>query len=66
MFIIRCDRCGKEKTVNNLMPVFSPNQKKPACVQKYSILEIGEEMKTITLCEKCEKDFEDFLSRTMP
>jgi hypothetical protein len=62
LFIIKCDRCGKEKTVNNLLPNFSQNQEENTHVQKYSILEIGQKMKTITLCEECEKDFEIFLS----
>lgn len=29
MYIIKCDRCGKEKTLKNLVPFFKPDPQEP-------------------------------------
>lgn len=58
MYISKCDRCGKEKEIDSLLPMFSKNVDAP----KYMISVMSEnEMKTITLCADCEKKFEEFL-----
>lgn len=61
MYIVKCDRCGKEKTVKNILPVFGDD--KPEHVPKYVISSFGEDgANTIYLCEKCEEEFTEFLA----
>lgn len=58
MYILKCDRCGKEKEIGSLLPMFEKNIDAP----KYMISVMGENgIKTITLCSDCEKAFEGFL-----
>ena len=61
MYIIKCDRCGKEKTLKNLVPFFKSDPQEPEEMPKYSIMKIGEEIQTITLCKECEAEFEYWL-----
>lgn len=57
MFIVRCDRCGKENEMQNIYPVYGEN--KQGCVPKYSIMEFGNDgVRTITLCSDCENAFD--------
>ena len=63
MYIIKCDRCGKEKVLKNLIPTYSLNPEKPTVIPKYSIMKMVAEMQTITLCEECEAEFEHWLNR---
>lgn len=64
MFIIRCDRCGKEKEIKSLIPEFRPDppkQVEQVDMPKYSIMQIGDEIRTISLCKQCEAKFELWL-----
>ena len=54
MYIIKCDRCGKEKTLKNLVPFYKPEMPAPAETLTYRIVKMGEEIQTITLCKDCE------------
>lgn len=57
MYIVKCDRCGKENEVKSLFPIFGENR--PEFVPRYSIMETGNDgVRTITLCQDCEKDFD--------
>lgn len=62
MYIIKCDRCGKEKTLNNLVPFYKLETQEPAETPIYSIVKMGKEIQTITLCEDCEKEFDSWLN----
>lgn len=66
MFIIKCDRCGKEKIVNNLFPkypVFGFHEEINKDVPAYTISTIEDnEMKFIHLCKDCEEEFDRFLT----
>lgn len=66
MFIIKCDRCGKEKIVNNLFlkyPMFGSHEETNKDVPTYTISTIEDnEMKFIHLCKDCEEEFEKFLT----
>ena len=62
MVIIKCDRCGHETKVDNPMNVFSVGQDKH--FQRYTITTFRDgEMKLISLCGQCEKEFDLFLKR---
>lgn len=58
MYIIKCDRCGKEKEVKSLIPIFKPDSGMTTEMPKYSIMKMGEEMQTITLCKECEVELD--------
>lgn len=54
MYIRRCDRCGKEQSVNSLLPIFggddhSEEKLSPA----FTLTKVGE-FREITLCPECE------------
>ena len=49
MYIVKCDRCGKEKTLKNLVPFYTPEMQEPAETPMYSIVKMGKEIQTITL-----------------
>lgn len=61
MYIIKCDRCGKEKTLKNLVPFFKSDPQESVEMPKYSIMKMGEEIQTITLCKECEAEFDFWL-----
>lgn len=66
MFIIKCDRCGKEEIFNNLFPkypVFGVNAETNKDVSAYSISTVEDnEVKFIHLCKDCEEEFKRFLT----
>ena len=61
MYIIKCDRCGNERTVRNPMPIFG--SEKPDYVPKYTISVFDDGMRMINLCAECEKKFESWLEK---
>lgn len=61
MYIIKCDRCGKEKTLKSLVPIYNQDKQEPVEMPKYSIMKMGEEIQTITLCKECEAEFDFWL-----
>lgn len=63
MIIIRCDRCGEEKVVKNLAPIFGADPEHPPEIPKYSIMKTGEGFQTISLCKECEAAFERWLKQ---
>ena len=58
MYIIKCDRCGKEKEIKSFLPIFKPDTEDTTEIPKYSIMKTGEEISTITLCKECEAEFD--------
>lgn len=63
MFIIKCDRCGKEKVVNNMLPMFDKNENQQDSKTHYIISSIKDgKSRCIILCDECENDFEKFLN----
>lgn len=62
MYIVKCDRCGKEKTLKNLVPFYKSEMPAPVETPTYSIVKMGEEIQTITLCKDCEKEFDSWLN----
>lgn len=62
MFIIRCDKCGEEKTVKSLLPNFDSDSVEQAEVPKYSIIRTDEDGGMITLCKSCENKLEKWLN----
>lgn len=60
MLIAKCDRCGSEKRVQSLMPIFG-EPANPDEYPKYSIVTFGDKAGSVYLCKKCEKEFEQWL-----
>lgn len=58
MYIVKCDRCGKEKALKSLVPFYKLDLQEPAEMPKYSIMKMDEEVQTITLCKECEAEFD--------
>lgn len=61
MYIMRCDRCGNEVEVNSPFQVLTNDQENLNYIPRYLISDFCD-TKTITLCQKCERDFTDFLN----
>lgn len=61
MYIAVCDRCGREKKIQSLLPVFGNKNKEDDKQPKYTIMSTGDTASWIYLCENCEKDFDIWL-----
>lgn len=59
MYIMKCDRCGKEKKIKSLLPIFG-KEDDPRDGKKYSITTLGE-FREITLCQDCEAELEKWI-----
>lgn len=61
MIIVKCNRCGKERKVEEVIIGHT------LLDQKYTIIKVktqpGEEMKAIHLCDGCVSEFEEWLNK---
>lgn len=62
MYIVKCDRCGKEKEVKGIFPGIGSEPL--AYAPRYMISEFGQDGgRTICLCKDCEQALDSFLER---
>ena len=59
MYIMKCDRCGKEEKIKSMLPIFG-KEDDPRGGKKYSIAALGE-FREITLCQDCEAALEKWI-----
>lgn len=59
MYIMKCDRCGKEEKIKSMLPIFGQVDDQRSG-KKYTITELGE-FREITLCQDCEAELEKWI-----
>ena len=59
MYIMKCDRCGKEEKIKSMLPIFG-KEDDPRSGKKYGITALGE-FQEITLCPDCEAELEKWI-----
>ena len=61
MYIMKCDRCGKEQPIKTMLAFFG-GEEDPRAALKYSItLRQDDGVREITLCQDCEAALEKWL-----
>ena len=58
MYIMKCDRCGKEQEMKSILPIFGKDDQQAR--RKYAISKISE-FREITLCPECEEALEEWI-----
>lgn len=60
MYIMKCDRCGKEQKIKSILPIFGAKEEAPTPGRKYSLMQL-DEFREITLCQDCEAALREWI-----
>lgn len=60
MYIMKCDRCGREQEIKSILPIFSAKEEAPTPGRKFSLMQL-DEFREITLCQDCEAALEKWI-----